>query len=83
MVLLRLALFRAGFEPLSWRRDHGPSLRIESRSVFLGGITSRRSSKPARIGVAKEPSRGARRVFRPTVAGSLRRFAHYAHMRRS
>ena len=30
---------------------------MEGRSVFLGGITNpRRGSKPARIGVLKEPS---------------------------
>jgi len=38
--LLLFALFRAGFEPLSWRRDHKPSLRMEGRSVFLGGIAT-------------------------------------------
>ena len=76
MVLLRLALFRAGFEPLSWRRDHGPSLRIESRSVFLGGIniTPQLKTGADRRGKGTEP--WARRVFRPTVPGSLRRFAH-------
>jgi hypothetical protein len=38
MVLLPFALCRAGFEPLSWRRDQGPSLKTKGRSVFLGGI---------------------------------------------
>jgi hypothetical protein len=56
MVLLLSALFRACFEPLSWRGDHGPSFRIEGRSVFLGGVTTRRGSKPARISVGKEPN---------------------------
>jgi hypothetical protein len=36
MVLLLFALFRAGFEPLSWRRSSG----IEGRSIFLGGIAT-------------------------------------------
>jgi hypothetical protein len=51
MVLLLFAQVRAGFEPLSRRRNHRPSLTIEGRSVFLGDI-KRRGSKPARIGVA-------------------------------
>ena len=64
MVLLLFALFRAGFEPLSWRSDHGPSLRIEGRSVFLGGVHKpRRGSKPARNGVAKEPNLGRAEFF--------------------
>src|ERR1700757_4200729 len=48
MVLFLFALFRAGFEPLSWRSDHGPSLRIEGRSVFLGGITSHAAAQNRR-----------------------------------
>jgi hypothetical protein len=48
MVLLLFALFRAGFEPLSWRRDHGPSLRIEGRSVFLGGIRTHAAAQNRR-----------------------------------
>ena len=39
MVLLLFALFRAGFEPLSWRGDHEPSLGIKGRFGFLGRIT--------------------------------------------
>ena len=30
MALLLFALFRAGFEPLSWRGDHGPSLELKA-----------------------------------------------------
>ena len=66
MVLLRFALCRAGFEPLSWL-DYGPSFRIGGRSVFLGGITTHPTAhNPARIRLAKNDP-WARRVFRPTV----------------
>jgi hypothetical protein len=51
MALLRFALFRAGFEPLSWRGDHGRLLRIGARFGFLGPYhIPPRGSKPARIG---------------------------------
>jgi hypothetical protein len=64
MVLLLFALFRAGFEPLSWRPDHGPSLGMEGRSVFLAGIRIPRcGSKPARMSVAKEPKLGRAEFF--------------------
>ena len=75
MVLLLFAQFRAGFEPLSWRRDHGHSLRNEYRSF------SRAASQPTpRLktgadwrGIGTEP--WARRVLRPTVSGFSRRVA--------
>jgi hypothetical protein len=70
MVLLLFGLFRASFEPLSWRRDNEPSLRIEGRSFFLGGITLRRGSKPARIGLAKEPNLGRAEFFALPFPGS-------------
>ena len=71
MVLLLFALFRAGFEPLSWRGDHGPLLRIESRFGFLGRYQIRcRGSKPARIGVAKEPNVGLAEFFALPFPGS-------------
>jgi hypothetical protein len=48
MVLLLFALFRAGFEPLWWRRDYGPSLRIEGRSLFVGDITTHAAAQNRR-----------------------------------
>jgi hypothetical protein len=75
MVLLLFAQVRAGFEPLSRRRNHGPSLRIEGRSVFLGDIkpTPRLKTGADWRGIGTEPR--ARRVFRPTIAGFARRVA--------
>jgi hypothetical protein len=67
MMLLLFALFRAGFEPLWWRRDHEPSVRIECRSVFQRYHSSPRGSKPARISGVKEPNLGRAEFFRPTV----------------
>jgi hypothetical protein len=64
MVLLLFTLARAGFEPLSWRGNHGPSLRIEGRFDFLGGYhVPRHGSKPARISMAKESNRGRAEFF--------------------
>jgi hypothetical protein len=72
MVLLLFALFRAGFEPLSWRGDHEPSLRIECRFGFLGSYHNpRRSSKPARIGVAKEQNLARAEFFALPFPGSF------------
>jgi hypothetical protein len=75
MVLLLFALFRAGFEPLSWDRDHGLSLRIEGRLVFLGGITTSNAAQNRSGWRRKGTEPWARRVFRPTVHGFLRPFA--------
>jgi len=62
--MLLFALFRAGFEPLSWRGDRGRSLRIEGRFGFIGQYHNpHRSSKPARIGVAKELNLGRAEFF--------------------
>jgi hypothetical protein len=64
MVLLLFVLFRAGFEPLSWRGDHGLSSGIEARFGFIGRYhITRHGSKPARIGVAKEPNHGRAEFF--------------------
>ena len=60
---------RAGFEPLSWRGDHGPSLRIEARSVFLGGITTHSAAQNRRGTAQTATTPSARRVFRPTDCG--------------
>src|ERR1700757_3482157 len=82
MVLLLFALFRAGFEPLSCRGTHGPSLRIEGLPVFSwGGITIHAAAQNRRGLAAKRTQPLARRVFRPTVPGSSahsprRRFAY-------
>jgi hypothetical protein len=69
MVLFLVGMFRAGFEQLSWRRDHKSSLRIEGRSVFLGGITTDAAAQNQR-GLARQGTElWARRVFRPTSRG--------------
>jgi hypothetical protein len=69
MVSFLFGMFRAGFEPLSWRRDHKSSLRIEGRSVFLGGITAGAAAQNRR-GLARPGTElWARRVFRPTARG--------------
>jgi hypothetical protein len=84
--LLLFTPIRAGFEPLSWCGDQGPSLGIEGRFAFLGRYHNpRRGSKPARIGVAKEPNLGRGEFFalpfrvpapfRPFAASPFRRFA--------
>jgi hypothetical protein len=62
MVLLLFALFRAGFEPLSWRGDHEPSLGIKGR--FGSQSTSRLKTGADWNG--KGTKSWARRVFRPT-----------------
>jgi hypothetical protein len=48
MVLLLFALVRAGFKPLSWRDDPGPSLRIDGSPFFLGGITTHAAAQNRR-----------------------------------
>jgi hypothetical protein len=70
MVLLLFALFRAGFEPLSWDRDHGLSVRIEGRLVFLGGITTNAVAQNRRSWRGKGTEPWARRVFRLPFTGS-------------
>jgi hypothetical protein len=60
MVLLLFALSRAGFEPLLWRGDQGPSARIEGRFGFIGRYhIPRRGSKPARIAWQQNLTLGA------------------------
>ncbi|HYZ73463.1 MAG TPA: hypothetical protein VE641_10325 [Chthoniobacterales bacterium] len=77
MVLLLFALFRAGFEPLSWRGDHGLSLGIKGRVGFLGPYHNpRRGSKPARIGVAKEQGLGRAEFFALPSVVQPHRIAH-------
>jgi hypothetical protein len=80
MVLLLFALFRASFEPLSWRRDYGPSIRIEGRSIFLGGITTTtHAAAQNRRGLAWQRNRtlGAPSFspYRSRVPAPFRRFA--------
>jgi len=71
VVLLLLALLRAGFEPLWWRRNQGLSLRIDGRAVFLGRHHNpHRGSKPARIGTAEEPHLGRAEFFALPTPGS-------------
>jgi hypothetical protein len=78
MVLLLFALFRAGFEPLSCRCDHGPSLRIEGRPVSLGAVS--RPMPRLKTGadwLAKEPNLGRAEFFALPfrVPAPVRRFA--------
>jgi hypothetical protein len=70
VVLLVFAMSRAGFEPLFWCRDDGPSLRIHGHSVFVGGITTNAAAQNRRGWGAKGTEPRARRVFALLFPGS-------------
>jgi hypothetical protein len=79
MVLLLLGLFRAGFEPLSWRGDHGSfaknwpfvnKLDVVRYSLSISQPTPRLKTGADWRGKGTEP--WARRVFRPTETSPYR-----------
>jgi hypothetical protein len=58
--MLLFALFRAGFEPLSWRGDRGSSLRIEGRFGFIGRYQTHTAAQNRRgLAWPKNPILGA------------------------